>query len=370
MKARGLSPTSAENLSVTTSQARDSTIDPPPGSTQWPLFKKARHFTPKSTNILKAATSQIEANMLEQPPIHTQQQTFKNAHDLPSKFGKKLRVAFSQGEDLQTVHQTFHPFPKFPPELRLKVWKYAIIAIPPRVICLQPEVEEVVPGVLQTCTESREEAKKTFSIVESSQPTLSFAIYVNFAKDTVYLKGRFIDPAKECYPSVVHGAVHFYKGVMREVRVLAMNLMDMYHLTSAYRGGNRDLWEILHENCPKLDMIMLVIDGQAKGVKGRIKTQFRRLYINTNCPTAELVQRHLKLVAVMSSAVEASRRKGLCKEVVKCIGSIDQTKKLPMKDGEKGNKDGTGVYDSYGFSDVSMRRTPKTERTAAADSGV
>jgi hypothetical protein len=49
---------------------------------------------------------------------------------------KNLRDLFVQGEDLH-MDPTFHPFPKFPLELRLKVWKNAILDIPPRVICIQ-----------------------------------------------------------------------------------------------------------------------------------------------------------------------------------------------------------------------------------------
>jgi hypothetical protein len=49
--------------------------------------------------------------------------------------------------------------------------------------------------------------------------------------------------------------------------------------------------------------------------------------------------------------------------------SIDQTKKLPMKDGEKGNKDGQEVYDSYGIAHVPMHWVSKASLPVAAGSG-
>jgi hypothetical protein len=302
---------------------------------------------------------------MEHPPLCPQLYTSKKARSLSPKSAKNISVALIQDENLRSVERSFHLFPKFPPELRLRIWKHAIVAIGGRIVCLQPTAKDMVPGVLHASRESRKEAKKTFSIVKSSQPALLFTLFINYAKDTIYLNRWFMDPAKECYPSVAHGAIHFYKGVMKEVKVLAMNLGDLYYLTSSYRGGKRDLWELLHENCPNLNMVKLVIDGP---VKGRTNIQFRRLLQSSNCNRSEFFNRHKNLCYVMASLVTAGD-KGFCKSVSRALVSIDQTKKLPMKDGEKGNKDGQGVYDPYGIAHVPMRWVSKASLPAAAGSG-
>ncbi|KAN0110448.1 hypothetical protein V8E51_006835 [Hyaloscypha variabilis] len=282
------------------------------------------------------------------------------------KYMKNLRDLFVQGEDLH-LDPTFHLFPKFPLELRLKVWKNAIFDIPPRVICIQPISNDGVPAVLQVCRESRQEAKKTFMIVESGQPNLPFTLLVNFQKDTIYLNRNFKAKGVERFPSALQTASHFYKDAMKEVRLLAMNLEDIHCLTSAYRDneGKRDLWQMLHENCPKLKKVVLVIDGPQKG---RTVTHFRSLYQISNCNLVEFSRRHPKLVSVLESKQKA-KKKAICKKVRIEVKSIDQAKKLPMRYGEKDNNDGSGVYDSYGISDRSMRWVLKAVPLAQSESG-
>jgi hypothetical protein len=169
-------------------------------------------------------------------------------------------LAFGAPEVLSNPLTTFHPFPKLPPELRLRVWRYAIPCIPSRIISLQPSHLDV-PGPLQACHESGEEAKKTITILKSGQPTFPFILFIDYAKDTVYLNRRFTNPAKDCYPSTIHGAIRFHKDVLKEVRVLAMNVKDMNDLTTAYRGWKWGLWVQLKEHCPEVKKICLVVDG-------------------------------------------------------------------------------------------------------------
>jgi hypothetical protein len=283
----------------------------------------------------------------------------------PSSKSKNILAATPQNEE-QQPERTFYLFPKMAPEVRLKVWKCAILFIPGRVVCLQPTYSYPTPEVFQVCRESREEAKKTFSIIKSSQPTFPFTLFITYAKDTIYLNQWFRNPRKECESSVAHCAIHFYKDVMKEVRVLALNLIDLYRLTSAYRGGKQDLWKILHENCPNLKHVRLVIDGP---VKGRTNIEFRRLYRISNANDNESIQRHAKLVYMLASLYKAAKEKKICVGLSKSVVSIDQAKKLPMKYGEKGNKDGSGVYDSYGLCDYPMRRVTKAKLVTGADSG-
>jgi hypothetical protein len=153
---------------------------------------------------------------------------------------------------------------------------------------------------------------------------------------------------------------------MKEVGVLALNLMDLCRLTSAYRGGKQDLWEILHENCPSLKHVQLVLDGP---VKGRTNIQFRRLYHISNVNENEYVQRHTKPVYVLASLYKAAMEKKICVGLGRSVVRIDQAKKLLMKGEEKGNKDGSGVYDSYGLCDFPMQWKPRSKPATGAGSG-
>ncbi len=172
-------------------------------------------------------------------------------------------------------------------------------------------------------------------------------MFINYNRDVIYLNRKFANPAKDCYPSPLHGAIHFYSDVMKEIKFLAMNIKDLNNLTTAYRGGKFDLWEMLHENCPKLMVLIIVIDGPVRG-NARDKIEFRRLYMASDVDHDEFRLRHNKLMQVMISLVRA-KKKALWKELVIHVASIDQTKELPIKDGEKGNRDGGGAYDAYGL---------------------
>jgi hypothetical protein len=163
------------------------------------------------------------------------------------------------------------------------------------------------------------------------------------------LNRKFANPAKDCPRTPLHGAIHFYKDVLEEVRVLAMNLKDMNRLTTAYRGGKFDLWEILHLNCPKLSKLLIVIDGPIQD-KVTDKIEFRRLHRLLDMKHDDFPQRQTQLLQVLASRF-AANKKGLWKQLIVDLVSIDQMKQLPMKDGEKWDKDGEG-----GFYDASWLR--------------
>ncbi|KAE9372295.1 hypothetical protein N431DRAFT_466557 [Stipitochalara longipes BDJ] len=321
------------------------------------IFDQGDHSTP---------SDKVEGEIMKQTAFTTPVASSSNTQGISRKYTKNLSELFVHGEDLQ-IDPIFHPFPKFPPELRLKVWKNTILAIPPRVICLQPISNDGIPAVLQACRESRQEAKKTFTIVKSGQPKLPFTLFINFENDTIYLNRNFKDKAKECFSSTVQTASHFYQDAMKEVRLLAMNLGNMHHLTTAYRdhGGERDLWQMLHKNCLKLKSVLVIIDGPQKE---RTVTKFRSLYKISNCNQVEFTRRHPKLVSVMESIVKA-KSKGICKKVMICVVSIDQTKNLPTRNGEKEKNDGYGVYDSYGIGSCPMRWKRKAKPPTGAGLG-
>ena len=73
-------------------------------------------------------------------------------------------------------------------------------------------------------------------------------------------------------------------------------------------------------------------------------------------------------MSVLESKQKA-KKKAICKKVRIEVKSIDQAKKLPMRYGEKDNKDGSGVYDSYGINDRSMRWVLKAVPLAHTESG-
>jgi hypothetical protein len=103
-------------------------------------------------------------------------------------------------------------------------------------ISLQPSHLNI-PGPLQACCKSRDEAKKIFTTLKSRQPTFPFTIFINFEEDTIHLNRKSTNPTKDYYPSAICSAIHFYKDVLNVIRVLAMNVNDMNNLTTAYRGG-------------------------------------------------------------------------------------------------------------------------------------
>ncbi len=76
----------------------------------------------------------------------------------------------------------------------------------------------------------------------------------------------------------------------------------------------------------------------------------------------------VKVVSVLESK-QVAKKKDICKNVRIEVKSIDQAKKLPMRYGEKDNKDGSGVYDSYGISDRSIRWVLKAVPLAHTESG-
>jgi len=289
---------------------------------------------------------------MKQTQSNASAETSKSTPIISRKYNKSISGLFVQGENLQ-IAPTFHPFRMFPPEWRLKVWKTAIMDIPPRVICLQPYSNAGIPGVLQACRESRTEAKKTFTIVKSSQPNLPITHAINYVKDTLYLNRNFKDKEAGKFPTALYAAIHFYKDVMMNAKRLAMNLEDACYLTTAYRDidGKRDLWKILEESCPKLEDFQLVIDGPAKG---RTVKKLRKLHIVKSTNASEFRERHKHLVLVIRSWQRAEKG-GCCKGLRKALASIDQTKELPIREGEKGNKDGSGMYDAYGICDYPMK---------------
>lgn len=133
-----------------------------------------------------------------------------------------------------------------------------------------------------------------------------------------------------------------------------MNVKDMNDLTTAYRGGKWDLSVLLKEHCPKLQRIYLVLDGPShRNVKAKI--DFRRLvlqYGRDEVDMNEFGRRHRKLLQVLASLFQINQEEeGLWKGLVISLVTLDHTKQLPIKEGEKENRDGEGGEDAYGLCD-------------------
>ena len=228
-----------------------------------------------------------------------------------------------------------------------------------------------VPGPLHACRDSRAEAKKVFTLLESSQPTFPFRLWVNFDQDVVYLNQNFRNPKKSCDPSGIHGEINLYEDHLKNVKQLAMNIGEMFKLTTAYRdpSGKYDLWAMLQKHCPELEIIVTVLDGPIRESQSEKKIQFRRLfpYQNAELPrsdfVAEFTRRHTKFSHVMISFREAQQKDRCSLDRLPILVSIDQEKRLPIKDGEKENMEGQDQkYDAYGLSDVKQSRRDDIER--------
>jgi hypothetical protein len=100
----------------------------------------------------------------------------------------------SKGVALQTPQQPTSPsmftyFAKLAPEIRLVIWRLAVLE--PRILELEllghgrwkspTPSSSIVPSILQTCNESRQEALKTYH-------QLGVGVWINFSIDTIYVR--------------------------------------------------------------------------------------------------------------------------------------------------------------------------------------
>ena len=161
----------------------------------------------------------------------------------PAKNDKAQSLPFP-GTDLNT----FPLFPKFPPEVRLMIWKLAAEAIVGRSVSIQPFYDNT-PGLLNTCIEAREAGEKRFKHYKSNQESLKFRIFINYDIDILYLNHKFRNGNKRLN-SVLTAALQVYPNWMTPERNLAMNVKEMKKMTSAYRNGGLDMWKMLHKSCP------------------------------------------------------------------------------------------------------------------------
>jgi hypothetical protein len=119
---------------------------------------------------------------------------------------------------------------------------------------------------------------------------------------------------------------------MEEVKCLVMNIKDMNHLTTAYRGEKFDVWETLQGNCAELVLLVIVIDGSVRK-KMKDKIWFRQLVVASGVNPDEFCKRYRKLTQALVSLIRAQENNGLWrKQLVVHLASIDQTKELPIKD--------------------------------------
>lgn len=162
----------------------------------------------------------------------------------------------------------FHLFPLLPFEIRSKIWKLAVKAIPPRLIYFRPHPSNN-PGLAHACYESRREViiSNLFwrCTSNSNLSRVNFSVMINYDTDLLYLDRRVIrsrNPDNNPIPTTIL----MDKNWLRPVRQLAINLRDtraflpfIWGPSSWHKG--RDLWHILGGNCPDLMYLWIIDNG-------------------------------------------------------------------------------------------------------------
>ena len=121
--------------------------------------------------------------------------------------GNELLTAVGSAKPANRI---FTLFPKLPPELRCRIWQFALpsprtveIRSPeaagtaressPQPYLCRPCCDETVPSIFWVCKEARAEVCKTYTPLRGSQPG-SAVVWVDFGKDTVRFKlTRFLE---------------------------------------------------------------------------------------------------------------------------------------------------------------------------------
>lgn len=166
--------------------------------------------------------------------------------------------------------QEFHLFPKLPSEVRRKIWKLAIKALPPRLICIHPHPSNS-PSLAYVCYEARNElaeSKAFWLCIPSILSPVQFSAMINYDTDLLYLDRR-VRRSRNPDGNPIPTTLLLFRNWLRPVRQLAINLRDtraflpqIFGQVSWVKNGRiLDLWSILGAHCPDLKYLWIVDNG-------------------------------------------------------------------------------------------------------------
>jgi 2EXR family len=166
---------------------------------------------------------------------------------------------------------TLHSFKKLRTEIRLDIWKQAIEDSPGMLHCIQPFYINH-PPLAQACHESRQEIKQYYylrrSQQEQEQGHKDFRFYIDYEKDTLYLNHKFNLSGRKTLDlsGALESSTKYYRHWLSPVKFLPINLKEGRKLVDS-ASGTVGLWSMLYVACPKLETLIIVVDGPVNNRK-------------------------------------------------------------------------------------------------------
>jgi hypothetical protein len=160
-----------------------------------------------------------------------------------------------------------YSFKKLPAEIRLDIWKQAIEDSPGMIHCIQPFYINH-PPLAQACHESRQEIKQYYYLRRSQQEHKDFRFYINYEKDTLYLNHKFNLSGRKTsdLSGALESSMKYYRLWLSPVKFLAINLKEGRQLVDS-ASGTIGLWSMLYVACPRLETLIIVVDGPVNNRK-------------------------------------------------------------------------------------------------------
>ncbi|KAK0125454.1 hypothetical protein ONS95_000532 [Cadophora gregata] len=160
----------------------------------------------------------------------------------------------------------FPIFVYLPPDIRKKIWRWAVKALPARTVLIQPyAIFNFADAAVNH--EARAVFLEEYSMLHSRQAgrMSDFSMSINYQKDLLYLNRRFVlNPKIPTVTSLIEATL-VYHDWLKPVKQLALNLKDtLFLLPRAWgqnphlRGRTTELWDILGNHCPELRLLFLV----------------------------------------------------------------------------------------------------------------
>lgn len=171
---------------------------------------------------MRAASQLLNRALVSLFPTFNKEATTLTQHSLTMSLTKLLNQK-------PTTEPTFTLFPTLPPELRLKIWKYALPG--PRVVRLSLmehsnsshrrghekyaiHATSTIPSIIQTNVEGREAALKVYELAFPTQ--LLHPVYFDFNQDTIHLDANtLIAFSQKGLPDIVEKLRHLMISKLR-----------------------------------------------------------------------------------------------------------------------------------------------------------